>query len=139
MKITPDGISDHPNFKNFLGGMPPDPPRMSCYTAVVFTSLVLSYRSCPPLSSSFLRPCIPSIPSILSTLDVCIVYSVYSVYVIYTIYSVYTVYFVYTHYSLYSVYLVYTVHFLTILLPFQANKLLLLNGSVFCSILDDPH
>ena len=44
------------------GGMPPDPPRMSCYAAelpsaiMVFTSLVLSYRSCPPLSSSFLRP-----------------------------------------------------------------------------------
>ena len=64
MKITPDGISDHPNFKIFLGGMPPDPPRMSCYAAelpsatVVFTSLVLSYRSCPPLSTSFLRPCL---------------------------------------------------------------------------------
>ena len=25
--VDPDSISEHANFKNFLGGMPPDPPR----------------------------------------------------------------------------------------------------------------
>ena len=26
-------ILEHTIFKNFLGGMPPDPPRLSCYAA----------------------------------------------------------------------------------------------------------
>ena len=60
-----DSISEGVNFQNFLGGMPPDPPRfgMLCMPACVLCTKRHAFYnlpndfSPPPLLKTFLRPC----------------------------------------------------------------------------------
>ena len=45
LKIRLDSISEHYIFKNFLGGMPPDPPEGLCFT---LCRVCFAYPQCMP-------------------------------------------------------------------------------------------
>ena len=71
--MLPDSISEGVIFQNFLGGMPPDPPRFGmlrmhvcfAYSLHVLYKDNCLYMSCaPPFSESYIRPCLDTIKSV---------------------------------------------------------------------------
>ena len=44
---SPETVAEGANLKNFLGGMPPDPPRLGVLTHTILTSYNCNYVSPP--------------------------------------------------------------------------------------------